>query len=163
MDMITSAITSARSAISRITPLQMGMLGAFIVMIVLVGYGYSMYKQSSTTTVYNANRENSPESDDENKVAQLMLFHADWCPHCKTAKPEWDKMKDEYDGKMVNGYVVVFIDHNCSEESAETTELSNKYNIEGYPTIKLIKDNQVIEYDAKPTKDTMETFLQTVL
>jgi hypothetical protein len=39
----------------------------------------------------------------------------------------------------------------------------DKYNIEGYPTIKLIKDNQVIEYDAKPTKLTMEQFLITVL
>jgi hypothetical protein len=27
----------------------------------------------------------------------------------------------------------------------------------------LIKDNQVIEYDAKPTKSTMEQFLHTVL
>jgi hypothetical protein len=30
-------------------------------------------------------------------------------------------------------------------------------------TIKLLKDNQVIEYDAKPTKSTMEQFLNTVL
>jgi hypothetical protein len=27
----------------------------------------------------------------------------------------------------------------------------------------LIKDNQVIEYDAKPSKSTMEQFLMTVL
>jgi hypothetical protein len=39
----------------------------------------------------------------------------------------------------------------------------NKYKIEGYPTIKLLKGDQVIEYDAKPTKSTMEQFLHTVL
>ena len=42
-------------------------------------------------------------------------------------------------------------------------ELMNKYKIEGYPTIKLLKDSQVVEYDAKPTKSTMEQFLHTVL
>ena len=41
--------------------------------------------------------------------------------------------------------------------------IQNQYNIEGYPTIKLIKDNEVIEYDAKPDKDTLQQFLQTVL
>ena len=41
--------------------------------------------------------------------------------------------------------------------------LMDKYNIEGYPTIKLLKDGQVIEYDAKPSKDTLNQFLNTVL
>ena len=39
----------------------------------------------------------------------------------------------------------------------------NSYKIEGYPTIKLLKDGQVIEYDAKPTKETLTQFLNTVL
>ena len=39
----------------------------------------------------------------------------------------------------------------------------NKYKIEGYPTIKLLKDGNVIEYDAKPNKATLEQFLNTVL
>ena len=38
-----------------------------------------------------------------------------------------------------------------------------KYNVEGFPTIKLLKDGQVIEYDAKPTKETLTQFLNTVL
>jgi len=39
----------------------------------------------------------------------------------------------------------------------------NKYNVEGYPTIKLIKDGQVIEYDAKPDKPTLVQFFNTVI
>ena len=38
-----------------------------------------------------------------------------------------------------------------------------QYNIEGYPTIKLLKDGQVIEFDAKPTQKTLDQFLNTVL
>jgi hypothetical protein len=39
----------------------------------------------------------------------------------------------------------------------------NTYKVEGYPTIKLLKDGEIIEYDAKPTKATMEQFLNSVL
>ena len=41
--------------------------------------------------------------------------------------------------------------------------MMNKFKIEGYPTIKLIKNNEIIEYDAKPKKETIKTFLDTVL
>jgi thiol-disulfide isomerase/thioredoxin len=95
--------------------------------------------------------------------AELILFSVDWCPHCKTAKPEWESLKTDYEGKTINGYTIIFTEYNCTTESAETEQLMNKFKIEGYPTVKLIKDNQVIEYDAKPTKATMEQFLNTVL
>jgi thioredoxin-like negative regulator of GroEL len=41
--------------------------------------------------------------------------------------------------------------------------LADKFKIEGFPTIKLVKDGQVIEYDAKPDKDRIKEFLETVL
>jgi thioredoxin-related protein len=64
---------------------------------------------------------------------------------------------------MINGYKVTFVEYNCTKESAETQELLDKYKVEGFPTIILIKDKQVIDYDAKPSKDTMVQFLNTVL
>ena len=100
---------------------------------------------------------------DDSKNAELLFFYADWCPHCKTAKPIWNDLKSEYQNKTINGYRVVFTEVNCSEETAEVDKMMNQYNIEGYPTIKLIKDGQVIEYDAKPSKDTLNQFLNTVL
>jgi thiol-disulfide isomerase/thioredoxin len=136
-----------------------------IVAIILLGVlGYYMYNNFFTnSTLYSANRENLENNENSNKTANLMLFYVDWCPHCKTAKPEWENLKSQYEGKNINGYTVVFTEYNCTTESAETEELMNKYNIEGYPTVKLLKDNQIIEYDAKPTKSTMEQFLHTVL
>jgi thiol-disulfide isomerase/thioredoxin len=92
-----------------------------------------------------------------------MFFYADWCPHCKAAKPIWNDLKSEYENKTINGYNVVFTEVDCSEETAEVEKLMNQYNVEGYPTIKLIKDGQVIEYDAKPSKETLTKFLNTVL
>ena len=134
------------------------------VIILLVIFAYYTYKQYvSSKTSFKANREHMTKDQNSNKTATLMLFYVDWCPHCKTAKPEWDSLKSEYEGKNINGYTVMLVEHNCTNESDEVSQLMDKYNIEGYPTIKLIKDNQVIEYDAKPTKSTMEQFLNTVL
>jgi thiol-disulfide isomerase/thioredoxin len=139
-------------------------IAIIVVSILLVCFGYYTYKQyTDTKTSFYANRENIPKDVNSNKTATLMLFYVDWCPHCKTAKPEWESLKSEYDGKTINGYSMSFIEYNCTNESEDVSQLMDKYNIEGYPTIKLLKDNQVIEYDAKPTKSTMEQFLTTVL
>ena len=45
----------------------------------------------------------------------------------------------------------------------QTASKSIKYNIDGYPTIKLLKDGDAITYDAKPEFETLQQFLQTVL
>ena len=138
-------------------------IGFLILCLILIGYFvYINYKNASSTT-YNANKEHNKKGADVSKVAQMMLFYVDWCPHCKTAKPEWDDLKAEYEGKTINGYNIMFVEYNCTEDTTENVELMDKYKIEGYPTIKLIKDNEVIEYDAKPTKATMSQFLNSVL
>jgi thiol-disulfide isomerase/thioredoxin len=136
-----------------------------IVAVLLFGVlGYYIYSNYVTNkTLYNADRDNLDPNQQSNKSANLMLFYVDWCPHCKTAKPEWENLKSEYEGKIINGYTLAFTEYNCTTESPETEELMNKYKIEGYPTVKLLKDNQIVEYDAKPTKSTMEQFLHTVL
>jgi thiol-disulfide isomerase/thioredoxin len=135
---------------------------AILIILLFLGY-YTFAQYSKSKTGFKANREHETYDPNSNKTANLLLFTVDWCPHCKTAKPEWDNLKSEYEGKTINGYNIVFTEHNCTNETPEIEELMNKYKIEGYPTIKLIKDNQVIEYDAKPTKDTMSQFLNTVL
>ena len=115
-------------------------------------------------TKYKPNSEQIPAGgSDATNEAELLFFYADWCPHCKTAKPIWNDLKSEYQNKTINGYHVIFTEINCSEESAEVEKLMNQYNVEGYPTIKLLKDGQIIEYDAKPSKATLTQFLNTVL
>ena len=43
------------------------------------------------------------------------------------------------------------------------TAIAEKFKVEGYPTIKLVRGNQVIEYDAKPDIDTLNQFLNASL
>jgi len=48
---------------------------------------------------------------------------------------------------------------NCEEDK----QTADRFDVEGYPTIKLVYGNKVIEYDAKPDLDTLKEFLSTSL
>jgi len=79
------------------------------------------------------------------------------------AKPEWDALKAENEGKLINGYNVVYTEHNCVDPTPQVDELMNKYDVTGFPTVKLVKDGQVVDYDAKVTSSTINQFLTQVL
>ena len=89
----------------------------------------------------------------------VYFFYTTWCPHCKTARPIWDKFKSSMKGKKVNGQEVTFIEVDCDKEKA----LADRYDVKGYPTIKLVSGNQVVEYDAKPDIKSLEQFLKSSL
>lgn len=124
---------------------------------------YKKYLVPKMNPTYAANKE-FVDTDEDGKEAEVLIFTVDWCPYCKKAMPVWNKFKEEYEGKTIRGYTLYFKTINCTDENdAEVKDLLNKYNIEGYPTIKLIKDGEPITFDAKPEIKTLESFLQTVL
>lgn len=160
--------TGSSSLFSRVKGmLTWKVIGIIALIVILAILAYITYKNTiepMTNPVYKANSEHIPTGQNKGgKEVELMLFYTDWCPHCKTAKPEWEQVKAEYEGKQINGYTIMFTEVNCTNETPEVEKLIRTYKIEGYPTIKLIKDNQVIDYDAKPTKATLVQFLNTVV
>ena len=144
--------------------LSMNTLIMFILVIVFLGTGIYVYMTyfSNASKLYSANRE-FDQGSKGGANAELILFYVDWCPHCKTAKPIWEQVKAEYSNKTVNGYKVTFTEVNCTNESPDISTLVDKYKIEGYPTIKLLKGDQVIDFEAKPTVSTLTQFLNTAL
>ena len=157
---VLSKIKSAGSSLNNTTLI---IIGAVILFSILAAVYYFYYIAPQNKAQYKANSEHISNDQPNCKNAELLFFFADWCPHCKTAKPIWNDLKTQYENKTINGYKVIFTEVNCSEETAEVDKMMNQYNIEGYPTIKLLKDGQIIEYDAKPSKDTLNQFLNTVL
>jgi hypothetical protein len=143
-----------------------GTLGIILIVIIFIGvsiYYYNQVISKKLSPSYSANRENMPKEGSGGKQAEILMFSVDWCPHCKTAKPEWESLKQEYQGKTINGYSLIFTDVNSTNETPEIEKLMNTYKVEGFPTIKLLKDGKIIEYDAKPTKDTLVQFLNSAL
>jgi thiol-disulfide isomerase/thioredoxin len=124
-------------------------------------YVFKKYVRPKLDANWTANKEFTSTSmnEDDEGVADLYMFKVDWCPHCKKALPIWEDLAQEYQGKKINGYKMNFITVD-GEADPDTTD---KYNVQGYPTIKLVKDNQIIEYDAKPDHDTLLQFLNSTL
>jgi len=145
----------------------------FLVFSVSGYYGYKKYIKDKITTTKFADVANA---DRNNKNATIMMFFVDWCPHCKTAKPEWKKFEDKYNGKIINGYTLKCVEVNCTDDSPgnyaagkdanadRIATLIKTYNIESYPTIKLVIDGgETIEFDSKITQDSLATFVNTVM
>ena len=153
----TGFVSKIKGMFSRFNLTTLIYILAFLLFIIISVYIYQTYVSPKLVPSYESSQDGS------GKTAELMLFYVDWCPHCKTGKPAWDEVKNEYQHRLINGYKVIFKEYNCTEETAEVEKLMNQYHIEGYPTIKLLKDGQVIEFDAKPTKSALEQFLNTVL
>ena len=61
--------------------------------------------------------------------------------------------------KKVNGVRINFMEVDCDKDTAT----ANKFKIEGYPTIKLVNNGRIVEYDAKPDSDTLQQFLKASL
>ena len=93
----------------------------------------------------------------ENAYAEFYYFYTTWCPYCKKSMVEWKNFKQEWNQKVYQGYTLKFIEVDCDKEES----LANKYNITQYPTIKLIKDGTVLDFDAKPTVFTLTSFLNS--
>ena len=101
--------------------------------------------------------------------AMLKFFYVDWCPHCKDSRPIWDEIKAKFNGEKINDQVIVFEEVNCDKDQGQ----ADKYNIEGFPTIKLVMPEKgkegelgtekVVEFDAKPDVKTLERFLRETL
>jgi thiol-disulfide isomerase/thioredoxin len=163
----TGVFSKMKSSISNLSSTTLIILVSVVIFAGIALFYYFYYAKPSMKPQYSHNSEETfddgSSGSGQGKNAELLFFFADWCPHCKAAKPIWSELKTEYEQKTINGYHVVFTEINCSNETAEVEQMMNKYNIEGYPTIKLLKDGQVVEYDAKPSKATLTQFLNTVL
>jgi thiol-disulfide isomerase/thioredoxin len=136
-------------------------LGLVVLFIALAIYIYKEYVAPRMNPSYVANKEFVSEQDGggDKDVADLYLFYTTWCPHCKTTKPIWQKLKDQVGDAGVNGVQINFIEIDCDKDK----DTANKFKVEGYPTIKMVHNNQIIEYDAKPNLETLNQFLNTSL
>ena len=134
-------------------------VGTLLGTIIYVYYKYISPKLSPT---YVANNEFVNPSDVP--YAELTMFYTDWCPYCKKAMPVWDEMEQEYNGKIINGHELVVKKVDCSDDKNEQVKMvQDKFQIDGYPSIKLIKQNETVDFDAKPDKVNLEEFLDKVL
>ena len=100
-----------------------------------------------------------PSGENTGKPAELIFFCVKWCARCKKAQPEWDKLVKKLEGKKINGSLIYFKQIDCEEDEA----MADEYQIDGYPTIKLVQNTRIVEYNAKPDALLLEEFLNRTL
>ena len=156
MDFIKNASKKVQSLM---TVKSLGILVIAAVFTFVAVYVYRTYIVPRIFPSYVPNKEFTPDSDGVEQEAELYFFYTEWCPHCKSAKPIWQELKSMYDGNRINNTKVYFKEVDCDKDEAT----ADKFKVEGYPTIKLVNGEQVVEYDAKPDLDTLKDFLHSTL
>ena len=96
------------------------------------------------------------------KKVLIRLYYTDWCPHCQSAMPEWDNFKKKYDNELVNDVILNIVETDCSNED-DVKLLLAENNISSYPTVKMYKNDEVIDFDAKISYDNLEQFIDMML
>lgn len=154
-----------------------------IVFIIFVLIAYYVYKNYYLPYQEKNKMSDVANSNQRKKIANIFFFYVDWCPHCKTAKPEWNNFKLQFNDTEVKGYTIKCYDINCTEDNGtiditdmpseatgliKTTptkiaDLIREYNIDAYPTIKMLKDDYTIDYDAKISEESLDKFIHTSL
>jgi thiol-disulfide isomerase/thioredoxin len=87
----------------------------------------------------------------------VALFYADWCPHCQHFKPDFMKAMKLMNGTVgKNGKKLRLEMVDCEVHK----ELGREYDVSGYPTVKLIKDDGTqVEYSGERNFEGLRKFL----
>lgn len=88
-----------------------------------------------------------------NKEVTFTLYYVDWCPHCKTVKPEWKKLESDSELKHININKI-----NCEDNES----IAKEKNIEGFPTILLNNNGKEVAYNGAREYTDFKKFLQSV-
>jgi thiol-disulfide isomerase/thioredoxin len=88
--------------------------------------------------------------------SKFFMFGVDWCPHCRSAKPEFQALGTT---KTIGGQNVTmqYVDPEKETEAAKGFEIS------GYPTFYLVHQGQKHRYQGPRTKAGFEQFLSEQL
>ena len=89
---------------------------------------------------------------DINNKDTIILFHANWCGHCKTLMPIWKEFKTKINTE----------EYNIIEIESENSFVQKIKILKGYPTIYYIniKKNETIEYNDNRDLESLILFLK---
>jgi thiol-disulfide isomerase/thioredoxin len=147
-------------------------LGVVILLIALIIVLYYMRKSNSNESFEQVNNNNTQKqmTDTQNTTTNdkpnltpangetvVALFYTDWCPHCQDFKPDYMKAMNTLNGKVDKDDKKLRLEMvDCDVHK----ELGRKYNVNGYPTIKLIKDDgSHVEYGGERNFEGLRKYL----
>jgi thiol-disulfide isomerase/thioredoxin len=117
-------------------------IGAIIVIALVLVYFYGVSRRAEGFSDSGSN--------------SLTMYYVDWCPHCQTAKPDFEKLQSE-SPLQVNG---TSVDINMVNPEKEPEAAKGK-PVKGYPTILLQKaSGEIVEYQGERAYAPLKDFLK---
>lgn len=102
--------------------------------------------------------------DDGKRYILVYRFYVDWCPACKNTKRVWDDFSSYVENNYQTQDGDIYVE--CKEidcDDIHNKNLVDKYDIDGYPTIKIVSKNEVYEYNSKIESELLKEFLEQVI
>lgn len=141
----------------------------FCIAIIFSITAYYTYKNIIKKEVSNSplNKEillyGHPDNDD-NSVGNVSViyFYTEWCPYCKRSRPEWLKFKqyvNEFNDNDDKDFSISAFEIDCDKK----TDIADKYNVKAYPTIKLIYNDTIYDYNEKADRNNLIHFLKSCI
>ena len=85
----------------------------------------------------------------------FVKFYAPWCGHCTNLKPTWSELTDRFNQQTVNNKKIKVVKVNCDDYP----KIAEKYDVRGYPTLKILTSSGETEYDYERNLESMQKFL----
>lgn len=109
----------------------------------------------------SSNNSMTPTVDEQilNEPIVVGLVYANWCTHCSRMKPQWNKMKNEFNGN--DHYNVIEIEADQPDRQERIAELETKLHgktidAAGYPTIFKLNNGDIEYYDGERNASDMK-------
>jgi len=147
---------------TKVRPYWYFLLGG-VIFVVFIALAIYMYLNYGSSLMKKKKFDDVANESTSNIQVDVMLFTVDWCPHCKKAGPEWTVFSDKYNGKILNGYEVRCVKHDCTDASDPVVaNMIKDFKVDSYPTVILVKGGERYEFDANVKAETLSKFVETV-
>ena len=167
MQSVTEKVNNFRRKLvsGMMNPKFLFIIGLLAIFISLAFFVYNKYVAPKLNPDFVPNKEFVQKNSDVDE-AILYYFRVDWCPICKNkSDPVIKELKEFYEKNPPPNIPLTFITINPEKDEGAAEGFEEKFNInvDGYPSIFLVKGDKIVEYNANPTLDTLKDFINAAL
>jgi len=92
----------------------------------------------------------------ENNFITMLEFYAPWCGHCKQFAPVYEEIAKELEAKNPENPIRVA---KIDATEPDLQPIAQRYGVSGYPTLKLVRDGEVMDWNGGRDKDEIVSTL----